>query len=215
VLVPPAEERPPVGIQPLQLAEWKNEAWAFVPEEYDPAVPYGMLIWLHADGDFDHEEAVDRWREACAQNDLILLLPRPSDPQRWHPDELEFLRALANQLAASYNVDRHRVVAGGHGSGGTLAYMLAFANRDFIHGIAAVGAPMIGPPPPVDPLQPLAVTIYAATESRYAQLINRTIERLREAGYPVTVHSLGQRPRRLDAMERDQLGRWIDMLDRI
>lgn len=214
-LTPAAEEKPAAGILPMQVAEWENNAWAYVPENYDPSVTYGLLIWLHGAGKFDHAEIVGRWSGVCKRNDLILLVPQASDPDRWHPDELEFVRKLLDQLVASYRIDGNRVVAGGSGAGGTLAYLLAFSNRDVIRGVATVDGPMIGPPPPGDPLRPLAVVVYAATDSRYAQLLRLTIERLREANYPVTVNSLGQRPRPLDGAERAQLGRWVDMLDRI
>ena len=31
----------------LSVPEFKNEAWAYVPEHYDPAVPHGVVVWLH------------------------------------------------------------------------------------------------------------------------------------------------------------------------
>ncbi len=35
-----------VGRIALSVSEFKNEAWAYVPEHYDPAVPQGVVVWL-------------------------------------------------------------------------------------------------------------------------------------------------------------------------
>ena len=39
-------DRPKVGAMPLKVPEFPNEAWAYVPENYDPSVPCGVVIWF-------------------------------------------------------------------------------------------------------------------------------------------------------------------------
>ena len=42
-----------VGTVKLKIAEFPNEAFAYVPENYNPNVPYGLVVWLHGDGGLD------------------------------------------------------------------------------------------------------------------------------------------------------------------
>ena len=47
---PGREQKHKVGRIALNVPEFKNEAWAYVPEHYDPAVPHGVVVWLHGSG---------------------------------------------------------------------------------------------------------------------------------------------------------------------
>ncbi len=48
---------PAVGTVDIQIPEVANKCVAYVPETYNPATRYGLLVWLHAPGSFDKDRA--------------------------------------------------------------------------------------------------------------------------------------------------------------
>ena len=209
------DKRPEVDTVELKIPEFENDAWAYVPEDYDPAVPHGVVIWLSPPGKFDEKEAIARWKPHCRRHDLILLVPKPADAARWHAGELTLVRKLLDQISSHYTVDPLRVVAHGQEGGGTLASLLAFRHRDKIAAVAVVDAPLAGLVPENDPAHRLAFYVATATESRSAAGVEKSVARLREMKYPVSVKSLGKAPRYLNPADLTELARWIDTLDRI
>ena len=133
-------KRPKAGPTRLKVPEFPNEVWAYVPEQYDADVPYGVVVWLHAAGGFDWPELLARWKPLCDRHDLILVAPKSADSTRWTPGEAALVDRLLSQVAATYNVDPARVVVHGYESGGALAFLAAFRNRQMIRAVAAVEA---------------------------------------------------------------------------
>lgn len=210
-----AGERPAVGRSSLTVPEFKNECLLYVPENYDPRLPAGLVVWLHSAGGLKEDELLARWTKQCDERNLILAAPKAGNSGRWMPPELEFIRKATDQVRADYAIDPRRVVAAGHELGGQIAYVLAFANGDLIRGVAAIDAPLAGRVGETDPAQPLAVYTAKAGQGRTAAAIASGIERLRAAKFPVTVHDLGEAGRDLTPDELTALARWIDMLDRL
>ncbi len=127
-------EQPPVGKQGLKLAEFKNDCILYVPTGYDPAVPHGVVIWLHeASGlkdDKQVEELLARWKPLCDLHDLILVAPKSEDPLQWNPGkEVAFVAQAVEKVRATYHVDDARIVAHGYQAGGAMAFAVAFAQR--------------------------------------------------------------------------------------
>ena len=107
------------------------------------------------------------------------------------------------------------MVVCGRESGGTLACLLAFRNREFLSAAAVIDAAPMGQPPDNDPLHRLAMYVATAEKSPQAAATARLVAQLRAKKIPVTLKSLGDRPRDLSGDELAELARWIDMLDRI
>ncbi len=216
---PAAEDaaRPAVGWIEVKLPEESNDCFAYVPATYHGDVPCGVVVWLAPPGDFDKDALLARWKDRCDASDLILLVPRPSDPSRWLPTEVAFVRKVLDNVLAGYHVDSTRVVVHGHRAGGAMAYLVALANRDVVRGVAVIDAPIPAraQPPENDAVQRLAVYSAAAEESRLGEQIAATIKLLTDRKFPVTQRDLGKEPRYLDAAELDELVRWIDSLDRL
>lgn len=215
---PPAAEaadRPPVGQIAVKVPEFKNDCLAYVPEAYDPLAAYGLVVWLHPPGGTPEEELLARWREPCERQHLILLAPRAADPARWTPAEVDFIAKAIADIRNRYNVDPQRVVLHGHQSGGTLAYMVAFMQRDVVRGVAAIDAPVPGRVPENDPALRLAFFTSTAKKANFAQQISAGIEQLRALKYAVTVVDEGDTARYLNAEEFAELLRWIDTLDKV
>jgi serine protease Do len=189
---------------------------AYVPEGYDPQVSYGLLISLHAAGGDKEEELLARWKAVCDRHDLILVAPRAQNPNQWGPRDRDFIAKLLEDVQATYKIDRGRVVAHGYQSGGAMAYIVAFANRDLVRAVAAVDAPLVTSPPENEPIHRLAFYTTTSAKGRTpAKAIAAAVERLREMKYPVTVRDLGDEGRYLNDEELAELVRWIDSLDRI
>jgi serine protease Do len=210
-----AKTPPKVGAMPLKVPEYPNDAWIYVPESYKPAVPYGVLVWLNAPGSFEWKDLVARWKPLCDRYDLILIVPRSADPERWTPGEASLISRLVLQAASTYHVDPTRIVVHGYEAGGVMAFLTAFRNPELVSAVAAVEAAPLGSPPDNDPLHRLAIYAAWAQKSPNALPLERAVTSLRETKLPVTVKKLGEMPRSLNPEEVVQLLRWVDTLDRI
>jgi len=212
---PDPPEPPQAGPIQLKIPEFENNAWAYVPEDYDAAVRYGLVVWLHGPGGFDWNELLRRWKPHCDQADLILLAPKSADPDGWRPTEATLVRKMLDDVKSTYTLDPARIVVHGHQSGGKLAYLVGFRERDVVRAVAAVEAPVTGRPPQNDPVYRMAFYAAWAKKSRDADRLEAGVGGLRDRKYPVTVQTLGDEPRYLNPDELSELVRWIDTLDRI
>lgn len=209
---PKKAERPRTGLFSMRLPDFPNEAWAYVPENYDPATPCGLCVWLHAPGGFDEKRLLERWKAHCDRDRLILLAPKAADPNQWQLHELILLDKLQGELASGYSIDPTRIVIAGRQAGGTLAYLAAFQHPERVRGVAAIDAPLPARPPEPEPLRRLAFFLAQTPAAAKADDTSTAASRLRKARYPVTLKELGVDPE-TDGLP--DLARWIDTLDRI
>jgi serine protease Do len=207
------QQAPPVGRVQIKLAEFANECLAYVPDNFRPGVPHGLLLWLHGPGGYQADELVARWKPVCDQFHLILVAPSAADPAAWQPAELEFIKRALARAIDEYAVDRARVVAAGEATGAVLAYVLAFNVRDQLRGVVAING-TAGRLVDNEPLQRLAIVVADSNKSRFREQSRATVEKLRTQKFPVTEIELGEADK-LDAEQLQQIGRWIDALDRI
>jgi len=208
-----------VGRIELSVSEFNNKAWAYVPEHYDPAVPHGVVVWLHGNALPDANALLALWKPLCDAYDLILVVPRPASgypgANNWQADEAGYIEKLVGQLKTGYTVDPTRVTVCGRDSGASLALLLVFRSREVFRAVAVIDAGTILPPPEIDPDHRLAIYLGTAKASQQAQLVKVTRDRLAAAKVPVTEKDLGKDPRDFTPLELAELVRWIDMLDRI
>ncbi len=222
VLPPASEKQKPgeakgleTGTIKLKIPEFPNGAFAYVPENYDPNVPYGLVVWLHGDRGLDWGKAVASWKPLCERYDLILAAPKSADSKSWTPREVDLVNHLIAEIEGKYNVDPLRVVAHGYETGGTLASFVALRNREAIRGMAVVDAPMTALPQENDPQYRFEVYLAASGKSPAVRSMGKISAMLRDMNVPLIVKKLGDEPRYLNSEELAELARWIDMLDRI
>ena len=223
VAIPPAREKREsiearkleIGKFKLNIPEFPNDAFAYVPENYDPNSPYGLVVWLHGEGGFDWDKIVASWKPLCDRYDLILAAPKSVDLKKWTPREVDMVNRLIGQIGDKYNIDPLRIVVHGHETGGTLASFVALRNRAIVRAIAVVDAPLIVMPPENDPQYRFAVYIATSRKSPAARSIEKVLTLLREMNIPLMEKKLGDEPRYLNSDELAELALWIDVLDRI
>ncbi|MDZ4782363.1 MAG: PDZ domain-containing protein [Planctomycetia bacterium] len=210
-----AGERPAVGQFTLELPEYPNRSRVYVPADYDPRRAYGLLVYLHAAGGEEEQQTLDRWKAMCDRDSLILLAPQATEPKRWQPEELPYIRRAVEHITGRYTIDPSRTVAVGREMGASLAYQLGFQQRDLFRGVAAIDGPFAARPTDNDPAERLAFYVAFAKSSPHAGISVKAIEMLRELHYPVTTRDLGDAPRELNETELGELSRWIDTLDKL
>lgn len=227
--LPPAGDKPAENAQPadkprtgklsLKLPEFENGCLAYVPANYNPDTPCGLVVWLHPAGGLKEDELIERWRTACETDGLILLAPKSADPAHWQPAEHKFIRRMMQEILDSYQVDPTRVVMHGQEGGGAMAWLAGFAHRDLVRAIAVIDAPLpsLVQLPENDPMHRMAVYTTRPQIDLGGALrsVNTGITRLRERKFPVTVQPLGLRGQYLGEAEFAGLLRWIDALDRL
>jgi poly(3-hydroxybutyrate) depolymerase len=206
----------------FELAELKVPELSQSARYYKPAGegrPVGLVMWL-ADGDEKHNQALAAdWRAACDRDRLVLLMPAPGDAKGWSTDDLEFLARVLTAAAERFHVDRARIVVGGEGKAGQLAYVLGFKGRKTIRGIIAVDSPLPRTlkVPQNGPGPRSAVLSVETLNAPLAMLIHQDLKKIADAGFPATPLTRrvpGTGDGRLDAVSQAAVARWIDGLDR-
>lgn len=209
-------KRAATGRFTVKVAEFKNEALAYVPADYDPRASYPLLVWLPSPGEaLNDDDLLARWQTRCDRSHLILLAPKPADAAKWQKDDIEFVRKSLEQLRSTYQIDPLRVVAAGGELGGAVAYNVAFELREAIRGVVALQAPLMTPPPDNDPVYRLDFYLTTAPKAKFARQIEGAINHLRERKYAVTTHEQAGAAAELSDDEAAELLRWIDSLDKM
>jgi serine protease Do len=213
----PANEKPATGLVEIKLPEAKNDCVAYVPENYHPQTPHGVLIVLSGPGKIDREKFESRWKTIANDRQLIVLAPTSESTEKWQATETEFIRKTLDDVVSNYNVDPTRMAVYGYQSGGAMAYLTGFEHTDRIRAIIAIDSvpPSGSRLPDADPIRPLAFVLGQADKSTAAPLLKSLVTALESMKFPVTKIPLGEKARDLSEDELSQLGRWLDTLDRI
>ncbi len=211
---PPGAALPQLGVLALKVPEYPNETLAYVPENYEPSVPHGVVFYLHPAGGYEWDDLLSRWKALCNQYGFILVAPKSADPARWTPNEIALAGRLLAAISATYNVDRLRVATYGYEQGGQVALAAAFHAREAIRGAAAVEAALPTPPPENEPQYRLAIYLAVADKSPMKAAVERAAQAVRQKKIPLVLKHTGEAPRQLNAEELADLARWIDALDR-
>jgi S1-C subfamily serine protease len=204
------------GLIDLKLPEEKNECVAIIPTNYRHDVPHALIVWLQAPGAPDNEDLQTQWITLAEQYHAIVLAPQSADPARWNPSEVDFVRKTIDNILSLYTIDRNRIVVHGQQAGGSMSYLVGFAHRDLIRGVAPVDAslPTRSAVTANDPGERLSFYTFNVKDSKLAKASAAGVKRLRAAKYPVTTVELNDKTGLADS-ERLQFLQWVDSLDRI
>jgi dienelactone hydrolase len=213
------KEKPETGLLKRQTAAADHTYWVFVPDNYNPKVSHGLLVWLHPankNRERDFDDFTFAWQDYCEKHHLIILCPKAETEAGWTPAEADFVGEALKAVLEGYNIDRRRVVAHGMGQGGQMALYLGFHNRAVIRAVATTGAALSGNPREKVVNQPLSFYLVAGEKDPLREAIKASYDKLVEHKYPAVhreIKNLGHQY--LDKETLEELVRWIDMLDRI
>ncbi len=210
-------DRPETGEVEFELTEFPHKCLGYVPTSYRPDVPAPVLVWLHDTIDVDLPRLVNDFKPLCEQFGVILVVPRSENDRRWDATESEYVVKLLRQVATQYEVDPDRVVLGGQGAGGVLAFRIADLLPAQVRAVIAVQA---APARTMEPLSAspgrrLDLLFAVAEKARSTVRIKRIAADLLQAGIPVALLELEADQTTLSIAERTFIARWIDTLDRL
>jgi serine protease Do len=213
---PPPKQKSPVGVIKRNLANGTTYV-AYVPENYDPNIAHALVVWLHPPGkhkDDDLETFASFWQDYCKQRHMILLMPTSDRESGWVPSDSEFVVGTIREIGNSYTLDSARIVAHGMGVGGQMAIYLGFHARNWIRGVAAVGA-VATQVKENDPNQRLAFYLAGGERDPLLKSIAESRDKLAKHHFPAVFREIPRRGRDyLSDTLLDELVRWIDCLDR-
>jgi serine protease Do len=214
---PPAgQEAPRTGRFTDKLPGGDQEFWCYVPQQYNPAYGYALLVWLHSGGDTQEASMMRLWQSHCDRRGMILVGPKAAEVSGWTPGEADFVRGVVEHLQAAYTIDPARIVVHGHGDGGQFAFHVAFRDRNLFRGIAAGSAPLRAPPPDNDPEFRQQLYVLCGEQDPLLPAVTQTVSGLKRLKFPVTFRQVPEAGESYpDAEIVDEIGRWIDALDRI
>jgi hypothetical protein len=213
---PKPADLPTIGRFNKDLAGHDNNFWGFVPETYNPTHGYGLVVWIHPGSDTMEADIYDLWKPICEQRGLILVGPRAKELAGWNLNEAGFIEALVKEMQQKYNIDDQRIVLHGYSNGCRFAYHLAFKYRTLFRGVAASSEPLKVIPPENRPDLRLQFFLSCGDKDNLYRRVQQTRGRLAAMKFPVTLSTesgLGHEYPTLPVL--DEIGRWIDLLDRI
>lgn len=194
-----------------------REYWLYVPDNYDPNVAHGLLVWFHkaGDGGKDGEKMSKTFRAFAEDHHFIIMGPK-SLGNDWVPRETEPVVQDVKAVLGQYTTDRTRVVAHGQGNGGQMAFYVGFNARDVFRGVCAVGAALGNPPKDNVANQPLSFFIAAGDKDPLLKEIVAGRDLLREKRFPVTFREMRESGKEyFDLKTFEEFLNWADALDRI
>ncbi len=225
--IPPGKppEKPAEGEAPKKLATGlitetfpgsDHDYWAYVPQDYNPAAQYGLLVWLHPAGNTHEAAVLKAWKSHCEERGIILLAPKARLPIGWAPNDGPFIKELTEDFIKRYSIDRRRIALHSMGPSGNLAYALAFQEREIFRAVLSVQTVLRLPPPDNEPDFRLQFYVAGIDKSPQLKSIKSIAEALRKLKFPVVYRALtgeaNDYPKEADVAE---FARWLDGLDRI
>jgi hypothetical protein len=200
----------------VKLPEFSNKCQVYVPATRNDDQQLGVLVWLRASNETAAADVIERWKPVCDRDGVLLVVPDSTEASGWEWTELEYLLKLTVRVLADYKVDPRRVVVYGQEGGGTMAWLLGLSGKNVFRGIATSAArlPRQVKVPSNEQAQRLAIFAAVPSKRDGAGQITQSLQKLSEAGYPVTSISIAESSGELKDAQREELARWIDTLDR-
>ncbi|MCA9054572.1 MAG: PDZ domain-containing protein, partial [Planctomycetaceae bacterium] len=190
--------------------------WRYVPQQYNPAHAYGLLVWLHPAGDTMEAAVFKAWQQHCDRRGMILVAPKAADLSGWTAGETEVVRELVEQVQRDYTIDPQRISVHGFAEGGRFAWDVAFKYRDLFRGVITASAPLREAPPDNDPDFRVQMCVVGGANDPRRGRIEKSVEVLRDAKFPtrliVVEETAADYPPESTV---EELARWLDVLDRI
>jgi serine protease Do len=199
-----------------KLPGYEQELWAYVPDSYNPDYKYGMMVFTHPANDSMEATIFREWQSICELRGIILVAPKAAKLAGWTANESEYVKDVIEKFKERYNVDANRVAIHGFGNGGAFAAQTAFKHREQIRGVILAGASIRRSPAENEPELRLQFHLVCGDKDPQIVTVRRTESGLKRLKFPTTLRIMKDVPHKYptsDAVE--EIGRWLDSLDRI
>ena len=149
---------PDAGMLPTTVGG-DRPAKVFIPEDYDAAKSYPLVILLHGFGATGAaEDLVFRLGRQVTDKQFLFVLPDgtknsngarfwnatdaccAATPAERQVDDVAYLRGLVSEMEAHFSVDAKRVYFVGHSNGGFMSFRMACDASDIVTAIASLAA---------------------------------------------------------------------------
>ncbi len=193
-----------------------HDYWAYVPDTYSETHTYGLVVWIHPNGDPMEAAVLKQWKSVCDRRGLILVAPKADKPSGWQPGEAEFIKQLIVHIRGKYTIDANRIVLHSFGTGAGIACMVGTKHRDLVRGIVIAGAPFLARPTDNDPEFRQQFLFVCGDGDKSLSKVNAAVDALRKLKFPVSFTTIkGFGAKYPEEIVIDEIGRWVDSLDRI
>lgn len=188
---------PPVGILHHEPASSHNSFSLYVPEDYDEARQWPLVVCLHG-GYGRGDEYLWTWLRPAKSRGYIVLSPKSIGPT-WSianpPRDVGSIVAMLDEVADTYTIDPRRIYLTGLSDGGTFSYLLGLERADRFAAVAPVAGVLS---PPIEPMlrakQGIALpmhVIHGAHDTIFpVQTVRSTTALLKSLGYDLTYTEL-------------------------
>jgi len=198
------------------LIGYEQQFWAIVPDLYNPDHSYGLVVFLHPQGDTMEATLVKQWKSLCEQRGLILLAPKAMKTDSgFTQNEADFVRDAVVAFQNRYNIDPARIVIHSYGNGGRFAASVAFKFRELFRGLLLAGAPLPVRPPENQPDLSLQFHFMCGGVDPALAFTRLSLASLKSLKFPVTLRVIQGLPHQYPAKAIEEATRWIDALDRL
>ena len=191
----------------------------FVPLHYEPNYAYPLLVWLHDESEDGAE--LPRVMAALSLRNYVAVGPQamaPSSsawPQEWPAIEAADRRvsAACEEAFREYHIARGKVFLGGIGSGGTMAFRIAFQRPEYFAGVVSINGPLPQQPAALAALNRCRRVPVFWTHCCYSQefgeaTVAAQLRLLHVAGFDVTLRQYPTREPHYDLVFPD-VNRWL------
>ena len=193
-----------------------HDYWAYVPETYTESHGYGLVTWIHPSGDTMEATIFKQWKSICDRRGLILIGPKADKISGWQPGEADFIKNLISRIREKYTIDSNRIVLHSQGNGAGFTSLVAAKHRDLIRGVVLTGAPFLGPPIDNEPEFRQQFLFVCGDGDKAFSKVKASTDALRKLKFPVIFRSLkGYGAKYPEESAIEEIGRWVDSLDRI
>jgi len=140
----------------MVVAGREREYLLYVPASLDRTQPVPLVISLHGAGLWGAaQREISQWNRLADRERFLVVYPSGAlgaGPRVWHleandslPQDVRFIAALIDTLAAQYDIDRARIYADGLSNGGGMAFALSCTLSDRIAAVGLVAPALILP----------------------------------------------------------------------
>jgi serine protease Do len=187
--------------------------WAYVPDSYRKDAEYGLVVWLQPAGNGREAEMLERWKPVCEERGIILVAPPPAG-EKWAGGDIPSVIGVVDWVKEKYHIDPQRIVLQGESEGGRLGMFLALRQRDKFPAVAMLAASGPAQFPEVEAEHPLKIHVSTFADDPQSRQFEKSFDAMREARYPVTLHSWPGKPAEgYPAESIQEIARWMELLD--